>query len=303
MAANVPVIPVILEAAINGATPKRVNASVPRTPAEVAADGLRCLAAGAAIVHNHNDEPVVGGASGVHDPAPYIEAWRAILAERADAILYPTMAGASPRTNVAERYAHIPALAAAGVLRMGLVDPGSVNVGPLDHEGLPAAIDAAYVNTFADARHMFSVCHDLRLGPSISIFEPGFLRVALAYHRAGRLPAGALVKLYFGGERANFGLPPTRASLEAYLSMLEGTGLPWSVALLGGDVIGSGLAKLALERGGHLRVGLEDYAGPRRPTNEELVREAVGLAGAVGRGVATCGEAGAILGLPRPAPS
>ena len=90
-------------------------------------------------------------------------------------------------------------------------------------------------------------------------------------------------------------------SLEAYLAMLEGCDLPWSVAVLGGDVIASGLARLALERGGHLRVGLEDHAGRRRPTNEELVREAAALVRATGRRVATCAEAARILGLPQEA--
>jgi hypothetical protein len=52
-------------------------------------------------------------------------------------------------------------------------------------------------------------------------------------------------------------LPPTRAALDAYLEMLDGASLPWAVAVIGGDVIASGLARLALERGGHLRVGLE----------------------------------------------
>jgi uncharacterized protein (DUF849 family) len=96
-----------------------------------------------------------------------------------------------------------------------------------------------------------------------------------------------------------FGLPPTRRSLDAYLAMLEGHDLPWAVAVIGGDVVESGLARLALERGGHVRVGLEDYAGPRTPSNAELVREVVSLAAAVGRPVATTAEAAHILGLPR----
>jgi hypothetical protein len=70
-----------------------------------------------------------------------------------------------------------------------------------------------------------------------------------------------MIQLYFGGERLPFGLPPTQASLNAYLAMLDGTGLPWSVAVLGGDLVGSGLAEHALERGGHLRVG---FGGLRR---------------------------------------
>ena len=290
--------PLIIEAALNGGTPKHRNPNVPRTPDEIAADGLRCLEAGAAIVHNHNDEPVVGGTSGVHSAAPYVEAWTKILAGRPDAILYPTMASGGPHTSIAERYAHIPALAGAGLLRMGLVDPGSVNVGPSQAGGLPAAIDSTYLNTFADAHHMFAVCRDHQLAPSVSIFEPGFLRVALAFHRAGLMAPGALIKLYFGGPSANFGLPPTRAGLEAYLGMLGDSGLPWSVAVLGGDVVECGLAALAIERGGHVRVGLEDYAGSRTPSNVELVAELAELGSALGRPAASPAEAAQILGMP-----
>jgi len=81
--------------------------------------------------------------------------------------------------------------------------------------------------------------------------------------------------------------------------MLDGSGLPWAVAVIGGDVVGSGIARLALERGGHVRVGLEDYAGPRTPSNLELLREVTALARSVGRPLATCPETARLLGLPR----
>lgn len=285
----------VIEAALNGGTPKLRNPNVPRTPAEIAADAIACIDAGATIVHNHNDEPVLGGPNGVHAAEPYIEAWRAILEARPGAILYPTMAGGGPRTSIEERYAHIPALAEAGVLGMGLVDAGSVNMGPPDAEGIPSATEAVYLNTLRDARHMFEQCRALNAPPSISIFEPGFLRVALAYHRKGWLVPGGIVKLYFGGPNAFWGLPPTEAGLEAYLDMLGDSGLPWSVAVLGGDVIECGLARLALERGGHVRVGLEDYGGPRQPTNLELVNELTALAAKVGRPVATIPQARELL--------
>ena len=294
-----PTTPLIIEAAINGATPKTRNPSVPRSVPEIVEDGLACLEAGAAIVHNHNDEPVVGGRDCIHSPNPYIAAWRAILAVRPDALLYPTMASGGPGTDIRERYAHIPALAEAGVLRIGLIDPGSVNIGGTDRDGLPQSVDATYVNTFADANYMFATCAELKLGPSISNFEAGFVRIAMRYAAAGRMPAGALVKFYFGGEFSNFGLPPTAASLEAYLAMVEPSGLPWSVAVLGGDCVASGMARLAIERGGHVRVGLEDYAGPRTPDNTTLVRELVALAAELGRPVASPDEATAILELPR----
>jgi uncharacterized protein (DUF849 family) len=47
------VTPVIIEAAINGATTKAANATVPKSAEEIAADALSILAAGAAIVHAH----------------------------------------------------------------------------------------------------------------------------------------------------------------------------------------------------------------------------------------------------------
>jgi 3-keto-5-aminohexanoate cleavage enzyme len=288
---------VIIEAAINGGTAKRRNPHVPRTVDEIVADGIACAGAGAAIVHNHNDDAVVGG-PGRHATEPYAEAWRRILERSPDTLLYPTMGSGGPHTSIQERYRHIEELDDAGLLRVGLIDPGSVNLGGLDPDGVPSATEGVYQNTYADARYMMDCCRSRSLAPSVSIFEPGFLRLALAYHAAGRLPKGALIKLYFGGGTPGFGLPPTRASLDAYLAMLEGTGLPWSVAVLGGDVM-QGMAQMALERGGHLRVGLEDYAGPRQPQNVELVTEAVALVRSLGHEVATPLEAAEILGVPK----
>ena len=293
--------PVIIEVALNGATSKQQNPHVPRSPAEIAEDGRCCLEAGAAIVHTHIDEM---SADPERAAERYAAGWRPILDPRPDALLYPTIGFGE---TFAERYAHHELLADRGLARMGVLDPGSVNLGAAGEDGLPGPVEFVYVNTYADVRHAVEVCARRRLGPSISIFEPGFLRTTLVYHRAGRLPRGSLIKLYFGGDASylggtrggvTFGLPPTRPSLEAYLAMLEGCDLPWAVAVLGGDVIGSGLARLALERGGHLRVGLEDFAGARRPSNGELVREAVELAASVGRPAASCAEAAAILDLP-----
>jgi len=50
--------PVILELAVNGATPRHRNRHVPRTPAEITEAALAGIESGASIVHNHNDEPM-----------------------------------------------------------------------------------------------------------------------------------------------------------------------------------------------------------------------------------------------------
>src|SRR5438552_141067 len=106
--------PVIIEVAINGVTGKDRNPHVPCTPDEIANDALRCLAAGAAIVHNHLDGAPADGADAAE---PYLAAWRPILAARPDANLYPTVgAGAT----IEERYAHVARL--APFLRLGVAD-------------------------------------------------------------------------------------------------------------------------------------------------------------------------------------
>ena len=138
----------------------------------------------------------------------------------------------------------------------------------------------------------------MNIGLSISIFEPGFLKFILAYLRQDCLPPGSMIKLYFAADHLPFGLPPTAASLAAYLGMLEGFDIPWLVSSFGEDCVGCGLAEEAIKRGGHVQVGLEPYSGDRTPTNVELVREAVAVAERHGRPVATPTEAAEILGLP-----
>lgn len=293
--------PVVIEVALNGITSKERNPQVPLSPGEIAADARRCLDAGAAIVHTHIDDFALTGAAAA---ARYLAGWQPVLDTVPDAILYPTVGFGG---DVADRFAHVEPL--AGAARMGVLDPGSVTLGGTGADGLPGGIDFVYQHTFADIRWITGLLARLRLGPSISIFEPGFLRTTLAYHRAGRLPPGAFVKLYFGGDAsylggglpggAGFGLPPTPTALDAYLELLDGTDLPWAVAVIGGDVAASGLARLAIERGGHVRVGLEDHAGPHQPDNATLVAAIVAIAGEVGRPIASRREAAELLGLPR----
>jgi uncharacterized protein (DUF849 family) len=287
---------VIIEAAINGATTKERNPNAPRAPEEIAADALAVLTGGASLVHNHID---MVGVPGERSAARYLEGWEPVLAERPDAILYPTT---NYGPGVERAFAHIAPLAAAGVLRVGIIDPGSVNLGGVDGDGVPAA-GIVYTNAFSDIHYQAALCRDHRLGPSMAIFEPGWLRTALAWWQAGKLPQGAMIKLYFGGDRgysgAPFGLPPTRAGFDAYRELLDGCDLPWSVAVIGGDLAETDVARFALDAGGHLHVGLEDYGGPRQPTNTELVEAAVALCEEVGRPVARPDQAATILDLPR----
>ncbi len=286
--------PVIIEVAINGLKSQRDNPHVPVAPAEVAEVALACVEAGAAIVHNHIDRY---GLTEQEAAERYLEGWRPVLAERPDALIYPTI-----HFSDGLSYEHQIPLAASGLSRLGIVDPGSVNLGGVDAAGVPSG-GIVYGNSYDTIARAFRICEEHRLGPSMAIYEPGFLQTVVAWWRAGRLPAGSMIKLYFSSDTgymgAPFGLPPTATALDAYLEILGDCDVPWAVSLVGGDLIASDLAGLALERGGHLHVGLEFYGGDRQPSNVELVTEAVDRCANAGRPVATPDEAAAILGLPR----
>ena len=294
--------PLIIEASLNGSASKDGNPNVPYADDEIVEQAVACMDAGAALIHNHTTEPVFGG-PGHMDADLYAGAWRKLLDARPDAILTPTMPGGPEGTPVATRYAHIEKLAEYGLIAQGLCDPGSFNVSLLTDEGVFAPVPMVYRNDPVDSHYYVEACRRLKLGLSISIFEPGFLKFIMAFHRAGKLPPGGVVKLYFGADDQPFGLPPTPNALDAYLDMIGDSGLPWMVSTFGEDCVACGMAEAAIIRGGHVQVGLEPYGGPRKPDNVTLVREVVALAERLGRSIATPAEAARIMNLPTyPAP-
>ncbi len=257
--------------------------------------------AGAAIVHNHIDkfglEP--------HDAAArYLEGWRPVLEARPDALLYPTV---NTGPTVEASFSHLEPLVDGVGMRIGVCDAGSVNFGALDEQGIPKGA-FVYRNSHDDARYQMELCRRLGLGPSMAVFEPGFLRAIKAWWNAGALPKGAMIKLYFGGESGYlggtglgvpFGLPPTRRALDAYVELLDGVDVPWSAAVLGGDLCTDAeFVAAVLDAGGHLHVGLEDCNIVGTRSNVELVDTAVALVEKSGRRPATPTEAADILGLP-----
>jgi uncharacterized protein (DUF849 family) len=296
--------PLIIELAINGMTSRERNPNVPRRPEEIAEEALACFAQGAAIVHAHNDRLDLPLDEAVD---AYADTWVPVLRQRPDALWCPTQQAFEP--TMAGRIAHYEPLARRAGLRIGMIDPGCVNVTWADDDGLPAPGLGPYVNTVEDIHVGFGRCAELGLGTSVSIYEPTWLNHTLAFARAGRLSAGSMLKLYFGGPNGyfargtgvSFGLPPTPNALGAYLDMLgaePACPLPWSVSVLGGDLLATPVAELAVRAGGHLKLGLEDYAGAATPSNLELLRAARELGERCGRPPATPTQAAAILGLP-----
>jgi uncharacterized protein (DUF849 family) len=274
----------VIAVSINGERSKDMNPHVPRTPDEIVKTALACYDAGASIVHAHCSSGQLIGADSAVD---YLKAWRRIREARPGALWYPTLTRGGPA-----QLDHVKALDDAIGLEFGCVDPGGVPVARLDAEGLPAG--NYYLSPFDQIRSAFAQLAERRLGVQLAIYEPSYLRATLAYHKAGRLPPGAVVNFYFGGsygpffpDGMPFGLPPTRAALDAYLDLLGDVDLPWTVSVWGGDIFETELPRLAIERGGHVQVGLESHYHPvRKPSNEEQVAEVVALARAAGRPIA-----------------
>ena len=288
--------PVILEVALNGVTSRRRNPNVPATVEEHAKDALACVDAGATIIHTHAPDLVVGAEEAA---GQYATAFRPVVEQHPGIVCYPTVGFGE---TVEDRYRHVELLDDMGLVRQGAVDTGSVNLGGTGRDGLPPASEFVYTNTFAKIGYEMQVCTARGLGPSVAIFEPGFLQVVLAYSRAGALPPGTFVKFYFagggylGGGDPLWGAPPIIEALDLFVAMLGDAPVPWAVAVLGGSLLDTPIARAALERGGHLRVGIEDWDDG--PPNGEQVAAAVSLCAEVGRPMATINETEELLALP-----
>ncbi len=291
--------PVIIEVCLNGGTPRSVHPHVPRTPEEVTSDALECVAAGASILHSHTDDPVIAGGTGRHDSEPLIRAWSPVIERYPDVLFYPTMQGGGGESTIEARSAHMQDLIDAGLLRLALIDMGTSNMSFLGEGGLPGASDDLFINTNSDAHFMFDFCTKNKVGASIGCIEPGFVRTVMAFSRAGKVPQGSIFRLVFGGPTTLMGLPATRAALDIYLDMIEDATIPWNIGIFGGNAFEDGFAEYAMERGGHIRIGLEDYRADDNPRNVDLVERAVELAAKVGRPVATRADTNALLNLPR----
>jgi len=295
--------PVILECAINGSTTKAINPLAPDSVAEQSAEIIRCLDAGATIVHAHSNRPN-------EDPKiaaqPYLDAFRPVREKHPYAIVYAT-ANFDPKTYNRDRRAwtgevqcgHHRILAEAGLANMVLFDTGVVPLAGYDERGKPAPESSFYWYGFwpDDWEVIKQICDDLGTGTSISVFEPGWMKNVVAMVRAGTLPRGSKLNIYFAPYSFGAMAPPIPEALELYLKMMEGLDLKWSVGAIGEpSIMDTPLARMALERGGSFRVGLEDWG--TGPSNVEQIERAKEIINAVGRPIVTGAEAIDYLDIP-----
>jgi uncharacterized protein (DUF849 family) len=181
---------------------------------------------------------------------------------------------------------------------MVLFDTGVTPLGAYGEDGIPSDSGFFWYGFWPDStRYIQKVCQDTGAGGSLSVFEPCWMKNVVALARTGNLPRGSKINLYFGTYALSSMAPPIPEALQLYLKMMEGLDLKWTVAYVGEkSLLDTPLARLALELGGSIRVGLEDFS--LGPSNLEQLERAKELINAVGRPIVTGAEAVKYLDIP-----
>ncbi|MBV1917171.1 MAG: 3-keto-5-aminohexanoate cleavage protein [Sphingomonadaceae bacterium] len=289
--------PLVITASINGERSKADNPYSPRTHDEIVETALSCYDAGASIIHAHATNMELVAQESAED---YLKSWRRIREARPDALWYPTLT-----RQLGGEIRHILAIDDEIGIEFGCIDPGCTVFASLDDEGLP--VGKYYTNSLESIRSDFATFTERGLGAQLAIYEPNFLRIMRVYYDAGKLPQGTVANLYFAGQYGlrgdktmPFGLPATPTALDAYLELLEGVDVPWTVSVWGGNIFDTPIAQLAIEKGGHVLVGIEPYFDPVTPmSNEEQIGRVLDMAKAAGRPIADRDQTLEIFKSPR----
>ena len=279
-----------LEVSLNGPWSRDRQPGIPITVKDIVAEGIACARAGATIVHVHAYDEKTGRQK--DDADLYAAIIEGIRADE-DVIVYPTLpfAGSVDAPNMMtaqERFAHTETLAKRGLLEWAVVDPGSTNITRLD-EIAAGKQGFVYANPESHIRLGLELASRYRFHPGYALYEPGFVRLGAALERAYPKVPQCIYRFMFS-DGLSFGFPPQPYALDAFLRLLadEAPHAPWMIAGL--DVNITPLMAYAAERGGHIRVGLEDAPFGASKTNVQLVENAVAVIRSVGKEPASIKE-------------
>lgn len=267
--------PVIITAALVGAElTKEKTPYLPVTPDEIAEAARLAVAAGAAILHLH-----------VRDdqgrPTNDAERFREVL-EKIKKVCRPTpilqvSTGGMVGDSLESRFQSL-----AVKPDMASLNAGSVNFGT-----------EIFENPLPFVKQMATRQRDRDIKPEIEIYDLSHLETALQLIQEGYIHPPAHFQFVMG-----VALAATEQNLRLLVSRLP-AGATWTVAGIGRHQFP--MAELALQWGGHVRVGLEDNIylekGVLAKGSYELVEKAVALAQGQRRVVATVLEARKISGL------
>ena len=288
---------VIIEVRINEYTLRDQNPHVPYSPEEIASQALECWREGAAIIHYHARDPKTGAPSA--DPKLYAETVRRIK-DKSDLITMPTL-GAWWMPSPEARIAHIVEMAKDPMTKpeLGPIDMATGNVDMFDPEARRfKTTETVYLNTTKTWQFFAETMKSVGVKPIQALWHIGSIRATQAFVEMGLFeePLYCELALMEGGILA--GHPGTIKGMEAFLEFLPtNANWQWSVLSYGSNLFP--VAAAAMERGGHVSIGLGDYHYRELefPTNARLVARIAQLARDMGREIATPADARKMLGL------
>lgn len=261
--------PLIITAAVVGAETMREDTPhVPYTPEEIAEEALRCYEAGATMVHVHGRREDGAPTQDRQTFAAILEGIR----QRCD-ILVQFSTGGAVGMVVEER---IEALE----LRpdMATLTTGTINFG-----------DDVFLNSLPMIRTIASRLRKFEITPEIEVFDTAMIDTALRLCDEGLLELPLHFDFVLGVPGA---MGASKRNLEFLVESIP-DGSTWSVAGMGRHELP--LAAMAIEMGGHVRVGLEDNIylkkGVLAKGSYELVEAVVERARKAGRRLASVKEA------------
>jgi 3-keto-5-aminohexanoate cleavage enzyme len=268
--------PVVLTVAVTGADVFRENnPNIPYTTAEIADSSIEAAGAGATVVHLHVRED-----DGTPSGRP--ELFKDVI-ERIRAgseLLTMVSTGGSNDMTIEERTTGLDARP-----DLSGVESGSMNFG-----------DDTFITPPAAGRGIIERATDAGIALEVEAFDVGHVVSAIRWLEEGILPPPLRINLVFG---VPGGIDASPEALAAMIRPLP-SGTFWTVTCIGRHH--PRMLALALLHGAPgIRTGLEDVAYLRRgvlaPSNAALVELAVGLAGALGREVATRDQTRELLEL------
>jgi uncharacterized protein (DUF849 family) len=294
---------VIIEVGLNEGAGRGVNPNVPITPRDCAEDALRCRDAGASTIHWHARDPATGrqhlGSADLYADA--------LAAMRAGGLLgYPSYP-IDPEVTVAHRLDHVWDLHARGLLELAPIDVGSVSTIPWnphlnDFVGLDLLRTQSGVvdNPLTFVIDAVERANSLGMTCTFGAFDVGCTRVVTMLAASGRINGPVLHKVFLS-EGWAVGPLPSATALDLHLEQLPADlDVEWFVVPYShsNPAVIEHLGRAALERGGHVRIGIGDSpAANPSATNAELVERVVQWARDAGRPVASPADARSRLGL------
>jgi 3-keto-5-aminohexanoate cleavage enzyme len=288
---------VIIEVRINEYAMREKNPHVPYSPAEIADDAFACAREGASLIHYHARDPVSGAPA--TETALYADTVRRIKRD-SDLLTMPTL-GAWWLPSVEARIAHVVEMAKDPLTRPDFapIDMATSNVDIYDPKAREFKTDeTVYINTTRTWRYFADTMKAAGVKPMQALWNVSSVRATEAFVDMGIFTEPLYCEVVLTADWLLSGHPGTVKGMQAMLDFMPTRqNWQWAVMCAGGNLLP--LVAAALERGGHISIGLGDYAYPElgQPTNAQLVARVAQIAREVGREVATPREAREILGV------